>query len=556
MGLLLLTSGHFLWGAMSGMEIGLHAALLAGALGMAAHHGGAATAASGVRRLAVLSALLFLLGLARPEGILLGGVIALGVIYAGSGPNSARARGALLLAPLAAALLTAAANLLALGVLTPNSVAAKAVWNEPRPDVRDAAVHRLPEIAARIARALFSDFGSRSWGSGTGYVLEGLLGIGALAAVAFAFRRRGGAGERILLAVLLGAVLTGLVPVGFNAHHHRYQIPYLPVVTVLVVSGWWRLLAGWPRWRWVPVALIAALQLPSLPRFERHLADNAGNIHDQQVATGRWIHDHLPPDARVAINDAGAIAYYGERTVIDLVGLVTNGSALPNRGGPGTLYEWLESLPPERRPTHFAIFPAWYPYLRKTSLVGEKLAQFTLGTNTISGSDVKAVYVANWRRAEGADALWTRRPLVELWGFQVVDALDVGDLADQARHAYLAFSTWRSVLREFAVEGQPGRLLVDGGLEPSRGERFVLRARPGTPGALVWRTEAYRDFTFNVKLNGQDAGRWEIPALPVTWSEALFQIPGEAVTGDSVTVEITLAGAAEGYPSYQYWLLQ
>ena len=65
------------------------------------------------------------------------------------------------------------------------------------------------------------------------------------------------------------------------------------------------------------------------------------------------------PDASVMFHDAGAIAYYGDGEVYDMLGLVTNFQAGVANNGPGSRFEFLESLPPERRPTHFAYYPGW-----------------------------------------------------------------------------------------------------------------------------------------------------------------------------------------------------
>ena len=144
-----------------------------------------------------------------------------------------------------------------------------------------------------------------------------------------AFFRTRNASDRILVTVILAALLTAVIPAGPGSHHFRYQMPYVPMATMLVVLGWWSL---FPRraggiTRVLPLALIATLLLPGLRHFGHMVARNASNIRDHQVAVGRWVHENLPEDAVVGINDAGAIAYYGERTVVDLVGLVTNGSA-------------------------------------------------------------------------------------------------------------------------------------------------------------------------------------------------------------------------------------
>ena len=553
---LVLLNGHFVWGTASGMDIGLYAFSLTAVATAAAWYLDAPTARSGLRRLTVLGGLLLLLGLARPEGILIGGLVAVGLPLAGRAPNSRRARWAAILPPLAAAAVTVAVTLLALGHLGSNTLEAKAIWSEQRPDVRAAVLARLPWVAGRISLALFSDFTSTAYGFGTRHLLRGLLMGGAALSLVSAFRRRNHATSvRFVLAMVAAGLLTGLIPAGFNAHYNRYQIPYVPLALLLALHGWGRLLANRRRLRWAPILLLAVLSLPGLVRQVRLFGLNAGNIHDHQVAMGHWIDGHLPPDAVVGLNDAGAISYYGNRRVVDLVGLVTNGSALPNRAGPGSIFEWLEALPPRERPTHFAIFPSWYPYLRHTSLIGRKLVQFTLGRNTISGSDVEALYEANWSHT-GGNRLILRAPLVESWGFAVVDSLDVADLASERAHAYRAWPTWRSSLREFAVQGIPRRLLIEGGRQPFRGERFRMRCRKGEPAVLVLRTEAFRPFRLEVRVDGRRLGQWSMETEPVTWIEPMFQIPGDALTGDTATIELTQPDSLPPYASFHYWLLQ
>jgi hypothetical protein len=387
------------------------------------------------------------------------------------------------------------------------------------------------------------------------------MAVGAAGGGIWAWTRNRGAPERILVVVLLAALGSGLIPAGYNSHHNRYQIPYVPLATMLVVLGWWSLISRRVAlgWRLVPLALIGILLLPGLWRYGHAVARNASNIHDHQVAVGRWVHRHLPPDVVLAINDAGAIAYFGERRIVDLVGLVTNGSAKPHRAGPGSLYEWLEKYRDSSdRPTHFAIFPKWFPYLKKTSMVGAKLAQFNLIENTISGADVKGVYEADWRNVGLGDHLWIRRDLIDLWGFVITDQVDVGDLESQRIHGYEAFDTWRDTLREFIVAGRPDLVLIEGGRQASHGERFRLRCRPGEPAALVMRTEAFRDFRLEVKVNGRVLGTLEVSRAPQEWNEPLFEIPGDALTEEYALIELTRTETETEfrYPSFHYWLLQ
>jgi hypothetical protein len=558
-GLFTLLSGHYLWGAASGMDIALYGFALAGTVAAVPWYQDAPNARSGARRLGGLAAWLLFLGLARPEGTAPAMVIALAVALTHRAPNRRGARAALLLVPLAAVAITAATTILALGETTPNTLAAKAVWSEPRPDMRADLLRRLPSVFVQITRALLSDFHSRAFGFGSGRLLEALLLIGAGwgAVTSLVGRRRDLAGFT-LTAVVFTGLLTALAPIDFNMHHHRYQIPYVPLAATLVAAGWWRVFPKRVSWRTrtLPLALIGVLLLPGTARYTRMVARNAANIHDQQVAMGRWIDANLPSDAVVGVNDAGAIAYYGNRRAVDLVGLVTNGSALPNRAGPGSLFEWLAALPARDRPTHLAIFPAWFPYLRHTSLVGPKLVQFTLGENTISGSDVKSLYETDWSHVDPDGGPVARAELVELWGFRVMDTLNVANLDSQREHGYEAWDTWRDTLREFPVAGRPDVTLIQGGRQPTRGERFTLRCRPREPAVLVMRTEAFRPFRLRVEVNGAEVGMWEIPAESLAWSEPMIEIPDSLLTGAHATFVLTQPDEAPPYPSFRYWLLQ
>lgn len=77
------------------------------------------------------------------------------------------------------------------------------------------------------------------------------------------------------------------------------------------------------------LGVIAACWLAAdAPRFaasfaERRdrLASDSRAIHTMDVEVGRWLHDHTPADARVAVDDPGATRYFGQRWTLDLFGL-------------------------------------------------------------------------------------------------------------------------------------------------------------------------------------------------------------------------------------------
>ena len=122
---------------------------------------------------------------------------------------------------------------------------------------------------------------------------------------------------------------------------------------------------GRPRRKtWLPEALAGFAVLCSLLGLPVWAATTGGNslqIKEQQVTIGYWIREKLPPGVPVGVNDVGAMRYYGGHPTVDLIGLTTNGLALPSRNGVGSLYETLEKMPEEKRPDYFAIYPTWFP---------------------------------------------------------------------------------------------------------------------------------------------------------------------------------------------------
>ncbi len=146
---------------------------------------------------------------------------------------------------------------------------------------------------------------------------------------------------------------------------NRYVQPALPCVLVVAALGAatlseravraWR--EGGPR---SPLALLAALlALPgpvsAWPRrmkesVERY-AWNCQNINEVQVAIGQWVASHAEPNEWVAGNDAGALRFFGQRPVLDLLGL--NNHDVLARGLPFVMAR--------HQPGLFAIFPDWFP---------------------------------------------------------------------------------------------------------------------------------------------------------------------------------------------------
>jgi len=113
-----------------------------------------------------------------------------------------------------------------------------------------------------------------------------------------------------------------------------------------------------------------------------------------QVTLGRWVAARTPPDTLIALNDVGALAYFGQRRVIDLVGLATPEILPYRRQGPAGLLRYLDA----RCPEYLVIFPEWFPELAARRDLFEPLTGVTLVPNFVAGAATMVVYETPWHR--------------------------------------------------------------------------------------------------------------------------------------------------------------
>jgi len=82
------------------------------------------------------------------------------------------------------------------------------------------------------------------------------------------------------------------------------------------------------------IALRAIVDYPWVERYNDVL-------YRSEIAAGKWLDKNAPPDAKVAASDIGAVAWFSNREVVDLVGLVDPQAIKATRQG--TLHDYLRS---------------------------------------------------------------------------------------------------------------------------------------------------------------------------------------------------------------------
>ena len=534
-----LASPHLLWGYFSGMEIGFYGTVLLATIDAYLRERSEA-------QFPTLRWWVFALAGARPEGAVLCFVIGLLVLWdrrrASRTPGARRPLSPALLLPLAAGALPFLVNLALTGNVESTSSQAKSILSEPYAESRTDYIRNSPTIALNIAEVYLShlvlDRQSR--------LIPALMmvsGVGLFLFAGFAFRRRRGVrvGGTVLLLVAAAGVVVNSMPVYWQIHLFRYQQGLFPLILLIIGAGWGRL-ASWawerlPRWAGAPGAAIVGLAplavcLPLLVDANAGMMEfygrNCENIAHQQVRLGTWIDQNLPQDSVVGLNDAGAVAYYGRRSTVDLVGITTAGFARVYRSGLGCLFEHVRRLPPRRLPTHLAIYPDWFHYWPESGILGPEIFRAHLDLNTICGGTDMVLYPASWGGVQPTD-----RPVLLDGGLEqsrLIDSVDLAWLEDERRHEWNAEPEAKDVLRRYGYAGVAAAPLTDGGRIVRGTQRFRADVEPGHDLTIVMRTDAWYPTRLDVNVDGKPAGTWSIALSETAWVEPRFHVRGDLLT--------------------------
>jgi hypothetical protein len=554
----------FAWTSLAGMEVAFAALLLVLTILLLARapHVGPPS-----RRLGLVLAAT---SLSRPEATLIVfGIVAVAVL--GRLRQRDLRAAAWWAVPLVPPLLWVIANKVFAGNFFPNTGVAKSHFYLPGFDWTywwDTVVTQTKRMLAAL------------WWDGTSpFIWPRLLGvlwvIGALRVMWWAKQQsRWLVGALVVLAPLV--LLLGVVASSgaWAFHNYRYIAAAFPLFMVTAACALApvpipRVPARWLNAVWA-VALVGFVALfwraarPAMSADIQLYAQNAVDLDRHVVTIGRYVRDKLPADASIMFHDAGAIAYYGDKPVYDMLGLVTNRQAHVANHGPGSRFEFLESLPEQRRPTHFAYYPGW---MGQAEFFGEVLLRTPLGRQfakrrLIGDYDMQLI-VATWDHAHTAE-----RPLESHDGWRLVDRVDVADLVSERAHAWQGAlgrrkfgdptARWSLVFKETAARG----LRVDGGRTVRGGrERFAIAIEPDRPVRLVLRTGGTHAQAWHETISrpvratiGTSAGRVEqtIPVPAGRFVELAFDLPVPP-GARRVTVEVTADGP---YRSYHWFALQ
>jgi hypothetical protein len=538
--------GGFVWCAASGMEVVPFAWAIARATRRSSDWAEARLEARSRRDAAELVALAWMAALFRPEGALTAGLVAATLgCFRCAGPWRSRAASL-------AALVAVAAGPLLLWMLTGSPRSSTAIVKL----LPGNPYYTGPDLAAAVAKnakiLVDTILDGELWSAefiphhGAPFALAGLA---AVAVLGLRTRRRWRASAVVLLALTIFAPCFYLT---FLWNRLRYLWPF--------ATGWMIGLACLsriagdvaslfrPRWRittGIACGLFVGLFASKLEWSIDDVGQSASGIARQQVALGRWARDNLPPEARIGVNDTGAIAYFSDRRTFDIVGLTTRGEARYWVAGAGSRlehYERLADKAPSNLPTHFIVYPEW---MAMNMCLGEPLKEATVTDSTILGGQTMLAYLADWSKLGSGERPWTRAG-------EVIDALDVADLESEAEHEYDLFRAHDG--EQIARQGlaPDGAIVVDGGRTGRTLERFIAHLPAGIDAYGIARFEGRTGTTVRVIANGEPLAFLGIDA-DGDWIERAFDVPALA-TGPRTRIELQVMGGP--ITTFHYWFVR
>ncbi|MGC4090011.1 MAG: hypothetical protein QM756_19405 [Polyangiaceae bacterium] len=319
----------------------------------------------------------------------------------------------------------------------------------------------------------------------------------------------------------------------------RYLWPFFPAWLVgaatlagLIAEEWSRRRADAVGFGPLAVGAMAGGLLGYLPFSIEDLGSSAAAISKQQVSLAHWAKEQLPPNARIGVNDTGAITYFSGRATFDVVGLTTAGEARYWAAGPGSRFEHYERLGRERLPTHYIVYPEWFGL---EDLLGRELTERNVPGATILGGARMVAYVADYTLLGSAHT-----PALPDEAYELVDRLDVADLESEREHGYQLFG---GTQRQNYVARFGERL--DGARSERFRDDFRLDVRAG--GKLVLRLATDTATTLSVHV-GARVLSLELPAS--SWHEAELALPSELGSGPT---SISVRSAQTSFTSLHYF---
>ena len=181
----------------------------------------------------------------------------------------------------------------------------------------------------------------------------------------------------------------------------RYLVPACVAFVLSAAFGVGAVVEWFGQGRFVSAAAIllavaAGMQLSgfSFSDLIEHEASQEQYINRLQVTSANWCAKNLPKDAVIATHDIGAIGFYSNRKIVDMVGLV-DPQIIPHIGNPSQTIRYIR----KRGATHAAVLDDWFEIVNENAVFvnappeSERMEVFPVHDSTeMSGETVLSIH--------------------------------------------------------------------------------------------------------------------------------------------------------------------
>lgn len=139
----------------------------------------------------------------------------------------------------------------------------------------------------------------------------------------------------LFLLFIIGLIAVYYLKLPFAHRFGRYLMPVIPFYILIAIAGVkfisdFILLKFSKNKPALPNFVFILYSIAAVGLFASYNSNSKDDFtflskysNDRHVAAGRWLKQNTPESAIVATHDIGAVAFYGERKIIDMAGLVT-----------------------------------------------------------------------------------------------------------------------------------------------------------------------------------------------------------------------------------------
>lgn len=157
----------------------------------------------------------------------------------------------------------------------------------------------------------------------------------------------------------------------------RYLMPVIPFMILASMVGFRelaRLTASYFKSKqlanglnFILILLVLVLSVPNYLDNKKVYADECKYINDRQVVAAKWIRDNTKETDIIGTHDVGAIAFYSQRKIVDVAGLVT--PELINKLHDKNYVEYMRDYLKKNNVAYLAFLREWYRVVNQTPLL-------------------------------------------------------------------------------------------------------------------------------------------------------------------------------------------